>query len=193
MQPGIKVAALCWYTTPAQQSHDRWINAFVFPVQTELVTYQSERSTWSWHLNTDTVLPSVYTAWNSTHGVFISASYFGNDDGWNKQTNKQTTKQPLSRNGTTLPACPSSASRVDPPLRTLLPRVCAQAGTTTPTRTLRAPVIGARTLFSISWLADAVVNHASAREPGSPVAPLSVTISLFVLSLWSHNGKWMKY
>ena len=67
---------------------------------------------------------------------------------------------------------------------------CCQSGST-PTPTLRARAIGARAPFSVSWLANTAVNHAPARESGSPVAPsvchTILTLDINILTLLSRK------
>ncbi len=95
----------------------------------------------------------------------------------------ETTENPSRRHGDTLPVCPRRPS-VDLPLLTLLSvRINAPHERCGRMRLAHTP--GS---LSPDWL-NTAVNHASAREPGSPVAPsvCHLTFGVNILTLLSRK------
>lgn len=120
----------------------------------KLVTYRPEQSVEKPlnlnHFRRDKRPSCFYTARNPTHGIFpprITAT---------------STRNPPSATETPCPSVLGFPVWLDRWWH------CCQSAST-PTRTRQTHAIGACTQFPVSWLANAAVNHASAREPESPV------------------------
>lgn len=139
-----------------------------------LVTYQSEPSvekTFSVILSEQKHGPPQRLRGRTFNSRCISTSYVGNRDGKILPQHTET----------------ASLSVLAVPVWLRRGWHCCQSGST-PTRTLRAHAIGACAAFAARWLAEAAVNPASAREPGSPVAP-SVRLSSHLCSAVPDPGQ----